>query len=260
MKRRLVLGKRDIFVLDALHLHGALNSRQLTQLCFPDVSHETSRKRLRKLREGGYIDATAINNKEEKGRPEHAFFLSTNAIAALAHGKDISEGTIIIGPPNANHKEHLARLLELHLSWQRTAKQEKLLNFGFLTKRVCESTKNGHPELNLAQRNADATITFSRKEGSSQTVLVVLETGNLRQSRHWIPKINALLKANLPILIITLNEKRLDVLQQWTLPLLDKAGISHERCLFSLYDEVVTHGFLSANARCTSGNITKIPV
>lgn len=260
MKRRLILGKRDIFVLNALHLHGALNSRQLTELCFPDVSHETSRKRLRKLRQSGYIDAAAMNNKEEKGRPEHAFFLNINAAGALARNKDISEETIIVGPPNANHKEHLARLVELHLAWQRTAKQEKLSHFDFFTKRVCESTKNGHPEMNAAQRHADATIIFSKQEGSSQTILVVLETGNLRQTRHWLPKMNALLKANLPILIVALNEKRLDVLRQWTLPILDKAEIEHERCLFGLYDQVVSHGFLYANTYCTKGNAIKISV
>ncbi len=261
MKKRLVLGQRDIGVLNALHLHGALNSRQLAKLCFAEAGFETVRKRLRKLHQAGYLGATATDNKEEKGRPEHLYFLADLAVAALASSQNISEQVIAVGPPNTNHKEHLTRLVDLHLAWQRTAKQEKIAEFDFVTKRVAPSTKNGNEHLNEAKGHADATITFRRSaEDHPQSMLLVLETGNLRLERHWRPKINALLKANKPVLVVALNEKRLDTLREWTLPLLKAAGIAEERCLFSLYDEVVMRGFLHSKACCTKGSVAKIPV
>ncbi len=102
MKKRLVLGERDIGVLNAIHLHGALNSRQLAKLCFAEASFETVRKRLRKLHQAGYLGATATDNKEEKGRPEHLYFLAALAASALANSKNISEQSIVVGLPNTN--------------------------------------------------------------------------------------------------------------------------------------------------------------
>ena len=250
MKKRLVLGERDIGVLDALHLHGALNMRQLAELCFGEVSSETARKRLRKLHQSGYIGATVTSNKEEKGRPEHLYFLTAQAAGALARNKNIAEKSIIIGPPNNNHKEHLTRLVELHLAWKRTAKHEKISDCSFLTKRVSFSNRNGDELVNAAKGHADAVITFNKGEDSQQTILIVLETGNLRQTRHWQPKINAFTKTNIPVLMLALDERRLDTLRQWTLPMLKDAGVCEDRYLFGLYDEVVMKGFVSTIEFC----------
>jgi hypothetical protein len=260
MKKRLVLGERDICVLNALHLHGALNSRQLAKLCFAEAGFETVRKRLRKLHQAGYLGATVTDNKEEKGRPEHLYFLADLAVSALARSRNMSEKDIAIGPPNTNHKEHLTRLVDLHLAWQRTAKQEKIVESDFITKRASSNTKNDNGHLNEAKGHADVTITFKRSPEDPQSMLLVLETGNLRLDRHWRPKINALLKANKPVLVVALNEKRLATLREWTLPLLKAAEITEERCLFSLYDEIVARGFLYFWDRCTKGSIEQIPV
>ena len=246
MNKRLILGERDISVFNALHLHGALNMRQLVKLCFGEISSETVRKRLRKLHQSGYIGANVTNNKEEKGRPEHLYSLAAPAAAALAHSQNLSEELIAIGPPNTNHKDHLAHLINLHLAWQRTAAQEKIVDYKFLTKRVAASNKNGNECLNQAKAHADVVITFKRGAEDMQTMLIVLETGNLRQARHWQPKINAFLKTDMPILVIALNEKRLSLLREWTRPILKLAYIEENRCLFSLYDEIAMKGFLCA--------------
>jgi len=243
MKKRLVLGERDIGVLNALHLHGALNMRQLAKLCFGEISSETARKRLRKLHQAGYIGATVTNNKEEKGRPELLYFLAAPAVIPLARSQDISEQDIVVGPPNNNHKDHLARLVDLHLAWQRTAKEEKIADGNFLTKRAAASTKNGNEHLSKAKGHADAVITFKRTTEDTQTMLIVLETGNLRLTRHWEPKLNAFLKTNIPVLVVALDERRLSILREWTLPLVKAAGIEDERCLFSLYDDIMMKGF-----------------
>jgi predicted transcriptional regulator len=260
MKKRLVLGERDIGVLNALHLHGALNMRQLAQLCFGEVSSETARKRLRKLHPAGYIGASVANNKEEKGRPEHLYFLAAPAATALARSQDMPEQAIVIGPPNTNHKDHLTRLVDLHLAWQQTAKQEKIAEFKFLTKRVAASMTNGNEHLNNATGHADAVITFKRAAEDTQTILLVLETGNLRRARHWEPKINAFLKTNTPVLVVSLDEKRLNTLREWTMPMLKAVGMKEERYIFSLDDDIVMKGFRSSMEHCTKGSIIKIPV
>ena len=257
MKRRSVLGPRDISVFYMLQLHPALSLKQLAELCFDDVSYETARKRLRRLHQSGYMGAKTINRKEDKGRPERVYFLNAKAAQALANSKNIPEKAIAIGAPNIKHQEYLLRLAQLHLAWQQTAKKEKWLSHTFITKRTLKTLEQSSSS--LAKENADATISFTNKGGEKQTILLVLETGNLRPTRHWIPKITALLKTNLPILIITTTRHRLDTLRKWTLPMLEQAGLAHDRCLFMQYDEIIKYGFLSICAYSTTGSAMKIP-
>jgi DNA-binding PadR family transcriptional regulator len=260
MKKRLVLGERDIDVLNALHLHGALNIRQLTQLCFGEISSETARKRIRKLHQADYIGASVTDNKEEKGRPEHLYYLCALGSNALAQNQNIPEQTIVTGPPNIKHKDHLARLVNLHLAWQRTVSQEKIIEFKFLTKRVAQSTQNGNEYLNAAKAYADVVITFKRHSEPSQSMLIVLETGNLRQVRHWEPKINAFLKTNMPVVVVALNEKRLNTLKEWTVSVLKTSGVEEERFDFILYEEVVMKGFFFLLEHCTKYSANKLLV
>jgi len=256
MKKRSILGPRDISIFYMLQLHPALNSKQIAELCFDDVSYETARKRLRHLHQSGYMGAKTIERKEEKGRPERVYFLNAKAAQALANSKNIPEKAITIGAPNVKHQEYLLRLAQLHLAWQQTAKKEKLLST-FTTKRAIQSDDLDHSS--KAMPHADATITFTNKGAEKQTISVVLETGNLRPTRHWIPKITALLKTNLPILVVTTNRDRLDTLRKWTWPMLEQAGLSHERCMFMVYEEILRYGFLAISAYSTAGNAMKIP-
>lgn len=66
MKRRSILGPRDISVFYTLHLHPALSLKQLAELCFSDVSYETARKRLRRLHQSGYMGAKKSNAVQTK--------------------------------------------------------------------------------------------------------------------------------------------------------------------------------------------------
>ncbi len=260
MKKRLVLGDRDICVFNTLHLHGALNMRQLVKLCFGEISSETARKRLRKLHQAGYLGTTVTNNKEEKGRPEHLYYLDTPAATALAGNQNIPEQAIVVGPPNTNHQDHLARLVDLHLAWLHTAKQEKIVDSHFFTKRIAASIQNGNEILNKAKAQADAVITFKHNTEGRQTMLVVLETGNLRQVRHWQPKINAFLKTDMPVLLMAMDERRLATLREWTLPMLKAAGAPEDHYFFSLYDEIVEKGFITSINRCTKDSAAKISI
>jgi hypothetical protein len=255
MKRRSILGPRDISVFYTLHLHPALSLKQLAELCFSDVSYETARKRLRRLHQSGYMGAKKVERSSDKGRPECLYFLNDKAAKALAENKDILENSISTGAPNTKHQEYLARLAQLHLAWQKTVKEEKLFNHHFITKRAVSSSST----LLKANEHADATISFTNKEGEKQTILVVLETGNLRPTRHWLPKMTALLKTDLPILIVTTSRHRLDTLRKWTLPMLEEAGVTHERCMFMVYEEIIRYGFLSISAYSTTGSAMKIP-
>ncbi len=91
MKRQSVLRPRDISVFYTLYLHPALTLKQLAALCFPDVSYETARKRLRRLHQSGYMGAKAVETNADKGRPESIYFLNAKAAKALAENKDILE-------------------------------------------------------------------------------------------------------------------------------------------------------------------------
>jgi DNA-binding PadR family transcriptional regulator len=255
MKQRSILGPRDISVFYALHLHPALSLKQLAELCFSDVSYETARKRLRRLHQSGYMGAKTAEHTSDKGRPESLYFLNAKAAKALAENRNILENSIPIGAPNKKHQEYLAHLAQLHLAWQKTTREEKLINHHFVTKRAVSSTA----ALLKANEHADATISFTNKQGEKQTILLVLETGNLRPTRHWIPKMTALLKMEFPILVVTTSRDRLDTLRKWTLPMLEEMGLSHERCMFMVYEEIIRYGFLAISAYSTTGSAMKIP-
>ncbi len=255
MKQHSILGPRDISVFYTLYLHPALSLKQLAALCFPEVSYETARKRLRRLHQSGYMAARTVEHNPEKGRPERIYFLNTKAAKVLADKKDILEKSISTSAPNMKHQEYLMRLAQLHLAWEKTVKKEKLFNHGFITRRAL----NNNETLLRANENADATISFTNKEGEKQTILLVLETGNLRPTRHWTPKMNTLLKTSLPILIVTISRDRLDTLRKWTLPILQEFGLSPDRCMFMVYEEIIRYGFLSISAYSTTGSAMKIP-
>ena len=256
MKKRSVLGPRDISVFYTLHLHPALSLKQLAELCFADVSYETARKRLRRLHQSGYMGSKTVERKEEKGRPESIYFLNAKAAKVLAEHKNTTEKSIAIGAPNIRHQDYLLRLAQLHMAWQTTAKKEKLFNSSFITKRAAPSNENSSL---TGKELADATITFTGRDGQQQTILIVLETGNLRPTRHWTPKLTALLKTDHPILIVTTSRDRLDTLRKWTMPLIEEAGLPHERCLFMVYEEIIRYGFLTISAYSTTGSAMKIP-
>jgi hypothetical protein len=255
MKKRSILGPRDISVFYTLHLHPVLTLKQLAALCFPGISYETARKRLRRLYQSGYMGSKTVGINLEKGRPERFYFLNAKAAKALAENKDILEKSISIGAPNTKHQEYLAHLAQLHLAWEKTAKKERLFNYSFVTKRALSSSEN----LLKANESADATISFINKQDEKQTLLLILETGNLRPTRHWTPKITALLKTDLPILIVTTNRHRLDTLRKWTLPMLEVSGLPNERCMFMVYEEIIRYGFLAISAYSTTGSAMKIP-
>lgn len=254
MKRHLILGPRDISVFYTLHLHSALTLKQLADLCFPEVSFETARKRLRRLHQSGYMQTKSTMAKTDKGRPERFYFLNSKAAKALAENKNIIEHSISTIAPNIKHQEYLTHLAHLHMAWQRTAREENFFSYTFSTKRLL------NPKIKncKANENSDAIISFATKEGKAQTILLVLENGNLRPTRHWIPKMNSLLKNGFPILVVTTNRHRLDTLRKWTLPLLEEAGIPYERCMFMVLEEVLRYGYLAISAYSTAGSAMKI--
>lgn len=61
--------ERDINALLELYLHRTISSSQLARLCFPDISYETARKRLRRLQQAGFTGASSSGRMEGRGRP-----------------------------------------------------------------------------------------------------------------------------------------------------------------------------------------------
>lgn len=59
---------RDIASLLELYLHRTISSSQLARLCFPDISYETARKRLRRLQQAGFTGG-ASSGRMEPGAP-----------------------------------------------------------------------------------------------------------------------------------------------------------------------------------------------
>jgi hypothetical protein len=255
-KKHLVLTKRDVWALVQLYLHRTIGSSQLARLCFGDISYETARKRLRRLQQAGFTAAASSGRMEGRGRPELIYFLTISGAKALEQHRGISWESIPTGPPHTYHKEHFLRLVDVRLALK-DAEQKKLLKeMDFITGR--EFWKELSGDVEDLDEQADATISFAYPETPPIKVLLEIDTGNFRQTRHWEPKIRAFLKTGYPIWVVTGSQPRIATLRKWTQPLLEEASVGPGKCIFSVYHEIIDHGIFGANWQRTDGSITDL--
>ncbi|MBY0357753.1 MAG: replication-relaxation family protein [Candidatus Obscuribacterales bacterium] len=257
-KRNLVLMQRDVWTLIQLYLHRAISSSQLAKLCFADISYETARKRLRRLQQSGYTGCATSGRMEGRGRPELIYFLTAAGAKAIEQQRGIAWETIPTGPPHTYHKEHFLRLVDIRLSMEEAEKQGILRDLEWTTGR--EFGKELSESLNEADEQADATIGFRYAPADSEMIKVLLEmdTGNFRQTRHWEPKIRSFLKSGNPIWVITGSETRILTLRKWTASLLAEAGVGPGKCVFSIYSEIMERGIFGATWWRTDGSLTNL--
>ncbi|HND68511.1 MAG TPA: replication-relaxation family protein [Candidatus Obscuribacter sp.] len=257
-KRSVVLMDRDIAALQELYLHRTISSSQLARLCFPEISYETARKRLRRIQQAGFTGCASSGRMEGRGRPELIYFLTAAGARALEQHRGISWETIPTGPPHTYHKEHFLRLVDLRLALEDAEARGLIGNLEFVTGR--EFWKELAGDLTEAEEQADATIGFTYADSNLPAVRVLLEidTGNFRQTRHWEPKIRAFLKTGLPIWVITGSAPRIFTLRKWTQPLLEEAGAGAGKCVFAVYNEIVENGVFGAQWQRTDGSFTDL--
>lgn len=255
-KRSLVLMQRDVWALVQLYLHRTISSSQLAVLCFPDISYETARKRLRRLQQAGYTGSSSSGRMEGRGRPELIYFLTTAGAKALEQHRGISWETIPTGPPHTYHKEHFLRLVDMRLAMEQAEKQGLIADLEWTTGR--EFWKELSGDLNALDEQADATMSFRYPSMDMIKVLLEIDTGNFRQTRHWEPKIKAFLKAGFPIWVVTGSATRIITLRKWTSPLLEEAGVGPGKCVFSVYNEIIEKGIFGAVWYRTDGTITDL--
>jgi DNA-binding PadR family transcriptional regulator len=255
-KRNLVLMQRDIWALVQLYLHRTIGSSQLARLCFPDISYETARKRLRRLQQAGFTASASSGRMEGRGRPELIYFLTGSGAKALEQNRGISWETIPTGPPHTYHKEHFLRLVDVRLALQEAQNTQLLADLDFITGR--EFWKELSGELIVSEEQADATISFRYPEMDAFSILLEIDTGNFRQTRHWEPKIRAFLKTGYPIWVVTGSAPRISTLRKWTQPLLEEANVGPGKCIFGVYQDIVDNGIFGATWYRTDGSITNL--
>jgi DNA-binding PadR family transcriptional regulator len=251
--KNLVLMRRDIAALVELYLHRTVGSSQLARLCFPEISYETARKRLRRLQQAGFTAAASSGRMEGRGRPELIYFLTSLGAKALEQNHGVSWETVPTGPPHTYHKEHFLRLVDIRLAMQEAQKRRLIEDLQFITGR--EFWRELYGEVNQADEQADATITFCFPGCRTVSVLLEIDTGNFRQTRHWEPKIRSFLRTGHPVWVITGNAQRISTLQKWTEPLLKEAAVETNRCLFGVYDDIVENGIFGATWRNSDGDV-----
>jgi DNA-binding PadR family transcriptional regulator len=252
-RKNLVLMRRDILALVQLYLHRTIGSSQLARLCFPDISYETARKRLRRLQQAGFTASASSGRMEGRGRPELIYFLTTTGAKALEQNRGISWETIPTGPPHTYHKEHFLRLVDMRLAMQEAEKRRLVENLEFITGREFWRELSG--ELIISEEQADATISFKYPGTDAVSVLLEIDTGNFRQTRHWEPKIRAFLKTGYPIWVVTGSAPRIATLRKWTQPLLEEASVGAHKCVFGVYHDIVENGIFGATWQSTDGSV-----
>jgi DNA-binding PadR family transcriptional regulator len=255
-RKSLVLMPRDIEALVELYLHRTITSSQLARLCFADISYETARKRLRRLQQAGFTGSSSSGRMEGRGRPELIYFLTTAGAKAMEQHRGISWETIPTGPPHTYHKEHFLRLVDVRLSMEDAEMKQFVQELDFTTGR--EFWKELSGDLTNLEEQADATIGFRYPGMEPIKVLLEIDTGNFRQTRHWEPKIKAFLKTGFPIWVVTGSAPRIATLRKWTQPLLEEASVGPGKCVFTVYDELIQHGIFGATWLRTDGTITDL--
>jgi hypothetical protein len=255
-KRSLVLMERDLLALLQLYLHRTVTSSQLARLCFSDISYETARKRLRRLQQAGFTGSSSSGRMEGRGRPELIYFLTTAGAKALEQHRGVSWEEIPTGPPHTYHKEHFLRLVDVRLALAEAELQNFIGNLDFTTGR--EFWKELSGDITFGAEQADATISFTYPEQEPIRVLIEIDTGNFRQTRHWEPKIRSFLRTGFPIWVVTGSAPRIMTLQKWTQPLLAEAGVGPGKCVFSVYDDLIERGIFGAVWQRTDGSITDL--
>lgn len=255
-KKSVVLMARDLDALLELYLHRTVSSSQLARLCFADISYETARKRLRRLQQAGYTGASSSGRMEGRGRPELIYFLTAAGARALEQHRGISWETIPTGPPHTYHKEHFLRLVDIRLALEDAVQAGMISSLEFTTGR--EFWKELASDLTEAEEQADATISFSYPDMPPVRILLEIDTGNFRQTRHWEPKIKAFLKTGFPIWVITGSAPRILTLRKWTQPLLESAAVGPGKCVFAVYNEIVEKGIFQAQWQRTDGSLTDL--
>ena len=255
-KRNLILMQRDIAALEELYHHRTISSSQLASLCFPEISYETARKRLRRLQQSGFMGAATSGRMEGRGRPELIYFLTTAGAKILEQHKGISWDAVPTGPPHLYHKEHFLRLVDIRLSMETAEKQ--LLVEGLDWSSGKEFWRELSGTITSMEEQSDATLSFSYPGGDMIRVLLEMDTGNFRQHRHWEPKIRSFLKLGHPIWVVTGAHPRIMTLRKWTAPLLEEAGVGPGKCVFAVYNEIMDHGLFGATWYRTDGTLTDL--
>lgn len=252
-RRSLVLMERDLNVLKEIYLHRAITSFQLANLCFPDISYETSRKRLRRLQQSGFLGATTSGRIESRGRPALIYYLTNQSAKILEQHWGVSWESVPTGPPHAYHKEHFLRLVDIRLQLE-TAQRE-----GIIGSLQWQTGKEFWKELSTTTESssaqADASISFQFNDGRIIDVLLEIDSGNFRQTKHWEPKINAFLETEKPIWVVTGSENRIYTLQKWTEPLLEAHQVGPGKCIFAIYSEIMEFGLFETRWFRTDNSI-----
>ncbi len=251
-KKNLVLMQRDLAALEELFHHRTISSSQLASLCFPDISYETARKRLRRLQQYGYMGAATSGRMEGRGRPELIYFLSTAGAKVLEQSKGISWESVPTGPPHLYHKEHFLRLVDIRLKLEEAEKTGSINALKWSSGREFWRELSNTPE--TMEEQSDATIQFSLGGNLPSRVLLEMDTGNFRQHRHWEPKIRSFLKLGHPIWVITGAAPRILTLRKWTAPLLEEANVGPEQCIFAVYGEIMKNGIFKTPWYNTEGS------
>lgn len=250
-KKNLVLMQRDLAALEELYHHRTISSSQLASLCFPDISYETARKRLRRLQQYGYMGAATSGRMEGRGRPELIYFLSTAGAKVLEQSKGISWESVPTGPPHLYHKEHFLRLVDIRLKLEEAEKSGSINALRWSSGREFWRELSNTPE--SMEEQSDATIQFGLGASEANRVLLEMDTGNFRQHRHWEPKIRSFLKLGHPIWVITGASPRILTLRKWTAPLLQEANVGPEQCIFAVYGDIMKNGIFKTSWYNTDG-------
>jgi DNA-binding PadR family transcriptional regulator len=247
-KKTLTLMRRDIEALQQLSLHRAMTSSQFAALCFHNCGYETARKRVRKLMQHGYLGVTSRRHSQGRGRPEQLYFITETGAAALKEKFGTAEDSAISGVPHPYLKDHCLRVAEIHLAMLKAEKAGIIKELEWTAGwQLCADRNENQSD------KPDAIVRFKTKR-EHKKVAIIVDTGNLRQTRHWEPKLHFLLKTVPEVWIITGNTARILTLRKWSLPIMETYGVEPVHCIFAVCEDLVNEGMFHARWVDVHGN------
>ncbi|MBX9770179.1 MAG: replication-relaxation family protein [Candidatus Obscuribacterales bacterium] len=255
-KKGLVVMDRDVESLSQLYVHRTLTSGQLARLAFGDISYETARKRMRRLMQANLIGCASSERSEGRGRPELLYYLTQHGAHVLEQKRVIDRREIPIGPAHTYHKEHFLKLADICISLKDAEDIGLIRNFAWLQGEDFASQWAKQHGAEMTE-HPDAAISFAFPKGEQMIILLELDTGNFRQTRHWEPKIVNFLFTGHPIWVVANSETRIATLSEWTLPLLTANGVGAGKCVFAVFSEIM-EGILAARWFRADGTLSEL--
>ena len=250
--KNILLTPRDLNALLEVSRHKMLTSMQLAKLCYPDISYETSRKRLRRLHQANILGSTNLNDVKTRGRPDLIYFLTPTGKKHIE--PYIKKSLINFGLKNIYQRDIFIKIADIRLALIEANKVGIIQNVQFYDyKEYINKNPNYICDTKIT---CDAIVTFTQKSNKSYIIALKCDTGNLRLNKHFKPLFEYFSINNLNAWFICPSWDRINQLINDCFPKLSSGNQGYSNILFTTINEFTDKQIKQSILKKFTGELT----